>query len=52
MDAVSDYSRRMMRGCRNKSIDTSLFEIIDEYNIQYILAICKVDFSNYTSISI
>lgn len=42
----------MIRACRNKSLENSLLDIVDEFNIQFLLAISKVDFSNYTAISI
>lgn len=52
MACVGEFCRRNMRGCRVKSQELSLLEITDQYNIQFLLAINKVDFSNYTSISI
>ena len=41
-----------MRNCRYKAIENNLTSMVEGYNIQYLLAISRVDFSNYTTISI
>lgn len=52
IETVSQYCRSMIKACRSKSQENSLFDLVDEFNIQFLLAINKVDFCNYTSISI
>ena len=41
-----------MRNCRYKAIENNLTSMVEGYNIQYLLAISRVDFSHYTTISI
>ena len=41
-----------MKNCRYKAIEHNLTSLIEQYNIQHLLAISRVDFSNYTTISI
>lgn len=55
IDSITDMSRKTMRNCRIRSLESpSLLsnEICSEFNSQYLLAINKVDFSNYAAISI
>jgi len=51
-DTMSELHRRTMRMCRYKAIENNLTTMIDQYNIQHLLAISRVDFSHYTTISI
>lgn len=54
-DSIADVTRKTMRNCRVKSLESpSLLstEIVSEFNAQFLLAINKVDFSNYAAISI
>jgi hypothetical protein len=41
-----------MRTCRYKAIENNLSSLIEFHNIQHLLAVSRVDFSQYTSISI
>lgn len=41
-----------MRACRYKAVETSLIKMVPNYQPQYLLAVNKVDFTHYTSISI
>ena len=41
-----------MRMCRYKAIENNLTTLIEQFNIQHLLAISRVDFSHYTTISI
>jgi len=44
--------RRSLRNCRYKAVENSLSGLIEQYNIQHLLAVSRVDFSHYTTISI
>jgi hypothetical protein len=52
IEMMLDTTRRAMRNCRYKTIETNIISLVDSYNIQYLLAISKVDFNHYTEISI
>jgi hypothetical protein len=41
-----------MRACRYKAIENNVTSMVEQYNIQHLLAISRVDFSHYTTISI
>jgi hypothetical protein len=45
-------SRRALRACRYKAVENNLSSLAEQYNIQHLLAISRVDFSHYTTISI
>lgn len=49
---VTEVTKRTMRTCRYKTIEANITGLVDSYNVQYLLAICKVDFNHYTEISI
>lgn len=49
---MAETHRRNLRGCRYKALDTNLTSIAENHNIQHLLAISRVDFSQYTAISI
>lgn len=51
-DTVTDTGRKNMRSCRYKAVETSLVKLLPLYQTQYLLAISKIDFTNYTEISI
>jgi hypothetical protein len=51
-DTVADINRKTMRSCRYKTVETSLVKLVPLFETQYLLAIGKVDFTNYTEISI
>ncbi len=51
-DTVVDIGKKTMRSCRYKAVETSLVKLVPLYQTQYLLAIGKVDFTNYTEISI
>jgi hypothetical protein len=49
---MSELHRRSLRMCRYKAIENNLTSMIEQYNIQHLLAVSRVDFSHYTTISI
>ena len=51
-DTITDVSRKNMRSCRYKAVETSLVKLLPLYHAQYLLATNKIDFTNYTEISI
>lgn len=51
-ETVAELSRRLMRGCRYKAVQTNLITLVGQYNIQQLLAVSRVDFSHYTTIAI
>ena len=51
-ETMVDGTRKMMRSCKYKPLDAKLAQTCFSHNIQFLLAINKVDFSNYTEISI
>lgn len=51
-DTVGDNTRKGMRSCKYKAVQTSLIKLVPMFNCQYLLAINKTDFTNYTEISI
>ena len=52
IETMTECQRRTMKNCRYKAIEHNLTTLIEQYNIQHLLAISRVDFSNYTTISI
>lgn len=52
IDTMLDTTRRTMRNCRYKAIECNVTSLVQNYNIQFLLAISKVDFCHYTEISI
>ena len=51
-DANADFGRKNMRSCRYKAVEVNLVKLLPLYHTQYLLAINKIDFTNYTEISI
>lgn len=51
-ETMIDGTRKMMRSCKYKALDASLTKICYTHNLQFLIAINKVDFSHYTEISI
>jgi hypothetical protein len=51
-DMIGDLTRKTMRSCRYKAVETTLVKLIPLFQPQYLLAINKTDFTNYTEISI
>jgi hypothetical protein len=52
VETASEMHRRFLRNCRYKAVENSLCGLIEQYNIQHLLAVSRVDFSHYTTISI
>jgi hypothetical protein len=51
-ETACELNRRALRSCRYKAVENNLSSLVDQYNIQHLLAISRVDFSHYTTISI
>ena len=51
-ETMSELHRRTLRICRYKAIENNLTSMIEQHNIQHLLAISRVDFSHYTTVSI
>ena len=41
-----------MRTCRYKAVEANVITLIEQYNIQHLLAVSRVDFSHYTTVAI
>lgn len=52
IDTTQDVNRKNMKTCRYKSVESNLIKMVPNFQAQYLLAINKVDFSHYASISI
>ena len=47
-DTIMDINKKNMKSCRYKAVESGMIKLIPLYQTQYLLAINKVDFSNYT----
>lgn len=52
VETTSEMHRRALRSCRYKAVENNLSGLTEQYNIQHLLAVSRVDFSHYTAISI
>ena len=51
-ETMSEIHRKSMKTCKQKAADTDIKHMIEQFNIQHLLAINRVDFSHFTTISI